>query len=115
MNGDGGGSDALREDVYIVRKVLRPARSLTVLGRTDLVEVPHDKFTIPCTREDLLIVTWMSLKFFSPSLRQRLTPAAPSNVSADTLHFEPASGPQIARRIDAMTTSANGRLVVWIE
>ena len=42
---------------------IQPCRPLTVLGGTDLVEVPHHEFAIPGTREDLVIVACVSTEF----------------------------------------------------
>jgi hypothetical protein len=48
-------------------------------------------------------------------LGMRPTPAAPGNVGTDTLHFQTTAGPQIARCINAMASSTDGGLMVWIE
>ena len=104
-------------DVYTVQfaKTCGPP---TILGGTELVEVPHYEFSVSRTREDLVVVAWVSAEMESSRslpLRPRLTPATPSNVSADALHFEPTSSPQIARRIEAMTPSTNSGLMIRIK
>jgi hypothetical protein len=68
LNGDADGSDALCKGVYTVYKVFRLSRSLTILGKTELVEVPHDKFAVPRTREDLVVISWVIPQVSFPSL-----------------------------------------------
>jgi hypothetical protein len=41
---------------------VQPGRLLTILGGTDLVEVPHYEFAVPRTCENLVIIAWGSTK-----------------------------------------------------
>jgi hypothetical protein len=59
-------SDVLSNDVDTVCRVAQPCRPPTILGGTELVEVPHYEFAVSRTSEDLVVIAWVlaEIEFF---------------------------------------------------